>query len=115
MVAPEDAYWLEVKSVAQYRYVDGVPGQNTTYNSEMLSGPQTDVIKLASDPQIHHAGVLVVHFAEEKHIGTHDINKAVEQMILLDLPVSIPCYEVFPITNHAGNEYCTLGLIPVRL
>ncbi|MDF1808851.1 MAG: hypothetical protein P1U42_04065 [Phycisphaerales bacterium] len=114
-IPPEDAYWLEIKSIAQFSYVDGVPNPNSSYSSEMLNGPRTDVIKLASDPLIRHAGVLIVHFAEDQSTGIHDISAAVDHMIGLELPVSIPEFETIPIKNHAGNEYCTLGLIPVRL
>ncbi len=112
---PQDAFWIEIKSVGQFSYVEGVPGPNPKYTNELLGGPKADVIKLASDPLIHHGASLIILFAAEKHIGPHDITVAVNTMLDHDLPVSLPIFESFEITNHAGNAWCTLGLIPIRL
>ncbi len=111
---PEDAYWIEVKSVGQFSYVDGVPGPNPKYAAELLAGPKADVIKLASEPVIRNGGSLIVLFSEHQSTGIHDITACANAMIEQDLPISIPEFEAFPITNHAGNEWCTLGLIPIR-
>lgn len=111
---PQDAYWIEVKAVAQYSYVDGVPGPNHKYASDLLQGPKTDVIKLASEPQIRYGAALVILFSEEEDTGIHDITASAKAMIDQDLPISVPEFESFPITNHAGNAWCTLGLIPVK-
>jgi len=114
-VLPEDALWIEVKSVGQYSYVDGVPGPNTKYTQELLNGPRADVIKLASDPLIKHGIALVVLFSEDQETGPHDIAASANAMIEHDLPISVPIFESFPIMNHAGNAWCTLGMIPVKL
>jgi len=114
-VVPQSAFWLEVKSVAQFCYVDGVPGTNGKYTSELLSGPRSDVLKLATEPMIHHAAALVILFSQDQATGPHDIMAAVNEMIESALPISIPELESFPITDHAGNAWCTLGLIPMKL
>lgn len=114
-VEPSRALWIEIKAVAQHRYVDGVPGPNSGYAHELLSGPRGDVVKLASDPLIRHAAVLVVLFTEERESGAHDLSVALGEMIDQDLPVSMPEIESVNICNHAGNAWCTLGLIPLRL
>jgi len=114
-ITPQDAYWVEVKSVAQFSYVDGVPGPNASYTHELLDGPRRDVIKLGSEPLIHHGAVLIMLFSQEQKIGVHDITQTARTMIDHDLPISMPVVESFPITNHASNAWCTLGLIPVRL
>ncbi len=111
---PEQAYWIEVKSVAQYSYIDGVPIANSAYASELTRGPKADVIKLASDPLIHAGGALVVLFTEYQEAGTHDISQAIRQMIEHDLPISLPEFQQFEIPNYGGNEWCTLGLIPIK-
>lgn len=111
---PQDAFWIEVKSVAQFSYVDGVPRPNTKYTSEMLGGPESDVIKLASDPLIHFGASLIVLFSKEQETGYHDIAASAAAMIEHDLPISLPEIQSFEITNYAGNEWCTLGLIPIR-
>lgn len=112
---PEDAFWIEIKAIAQHRYVDGVPVPNAKYAHELLSGPIADVVKLASDPQIRHAGVLALLFTELEEAGIHDLSIAIREMIDRDLPVGMPDYETFPIVDLGGNAWCTLGLVPLRL
>lgn len=114
-VLPVDAFWIEVKTVSQFSYVDGVPGPNPKYTTELLQGPRSDVIKLASDPLIHYGASLVVLFAEDQQVGPHDITTSASAMLEHDLPISLPIFETFPVTNHAGNAWCTLGMIPIRL
>jgi len=113
--APIEAFWVEIKVIAQHRYIDGVPTPNAKYAHELLSGPSADVVKLASEPQIRHAGVLVVLFTEYEEAGVHDLSMAIREMIDRDLPVGLPDYESFPIVDLGGNAWCTLGLIPLRL
>ena len=72
------------------------------------------MIKLASEPQIRYGAALVILFSEEEDTGIHDITASAKAMIDQDLPISVPEFESFPITNHAGNAWCTLGLIPVK-
>lgn len=112
---PTEAYWIEIKVIAQNKYVDGVPGPNSKYAHELLSGPSADVVKLASESQIRYAGVLVVIFTEQEEAGIHDLSITMREMIDRDLPVGMPEYETFPIVDLGGNARCTLGLIPVRL
>ncbi|MGV6815004.1 MAG: hypothetical protein ACWA5W_08360 [Phycisphaerales bacterium] len=111
---PEEAYWIEVKVVGQFQYVDGVPIPNTAYTSELTKGPKLDVIKLASEPMIHAGAVLVVIFTEQENAGPHDLNHAARLWIEQGLPISIPEIRSFPIPNYGGNEWCSIGLIPVK-
>lgn len=113
--APDQALWIEIKAIAQYRYVDGVPGPNANYTSELITGPSSDVVKLASEPLIRHAAVLVLLFTELKETGVHDLSIAIQEIIDRDLPVGMPEYETFPIIDLGGNAWSTLGLVPLRL
>ena len=112
---PSDALWIEIKCIPQFRYVDGVPVPNTKYAHEIIAGPSEDVVKLASDPQIRHAAVLMVVFNELEEAGPHDVAMSVREMIDRDLPVGMPEIEQLPIQDRGGNAWCTLALIPVRL
>lgn len=112
---PGDALWIEIKSVPQFRYIDGVPVPNARYSHELLTGPRQDVIKLAADPLIRHAGVLVILFNEHREAGPHDLAACVRDMLDHDLPVGMPEIEQLPIQDRAGNAWCTLGLIPLRI
>ena len=112
---PSDAMWVEIKVIPQFRYVDGVPGPNSKYAHELLSGPSNDVVKLSADPVIRYASVLVVLFSELEEAGPHDISMAMRELIDRDLPVGMPELTTFAIDDRCGNAFCTLGLIPVRL
>ena len=111
---PSEAFWIEIKAIPQFRYVDGVPQPNTRYAHELINGPAEDVVKLAADPMIRHGGVLVLLFTELEEAGEHDLAIAVRTMIDRDLPVGMPDFEKMPIQDRGGNAWCTLGLIPVR-
>ena len=113
--APHECLWIETKMISQTRYIDGVPVPNSSYSQDMITGPSEDVIKLAADPHIQHAAVLVVVFSAEATTGPHDLNLTVSKMIERDLPVRIPEMRTFPIRDIAGNAWCTLGLVPIKL
>jgi hypothetical protein len=112
---PGDAYWIEIKVIPQFRYVDGVPRPNSRYANELLQWTREDVIKLASDPLIRHAGVLLVVFNQDQQAGPHDVAITVRELLNQDLPVGIPSTAQLGIQDRCGNAWCTLGLIPVRL
>ncbi len=114
-VDPNDCYWIEVKAIAQFAYVDGVPGANRSYARELVTGPIKDIAKLASEPSIWHAGMLVILFAADDATIEHDLTQLVHECLNHDLPVSSPLIESFGITDRAGNTRCGLGLIPIRL
>jgi hypothetical protein len=113
-VPPDEAYWLEVKSVGQHCYTNGVPGPNRTYSSELLSVVPTDVPKLAADATIRHAGLLLVLFTETNEVAEHDVSVLMHKCLDRGLPVSWPATERFPIPDMIGNRRCTLSLVPVR-
>ncbi|MBL4591958.1 MAG: hypothetical protein JKY96_08365 [Phycisphaerales bacterium] len=114
-VDPSDCYWIEIKSIAQFAYVDGVPGANSAYARELLKGPMSDIAKLASDPGIWHAAMLVILFGEDDSVIEHDITQLVHECLNQELPVGVPLIESFGITDRAGNARCGIGLIPIRL
>ncbi len=112
---PSECYWIEVKSIAQYAYVDGVPAPNGAYARQLTQGPLEDIAKLASEPAIWHAGMMVVLFAESDAVIEHDITQLAHECLDHDLPVGTPIIESLAICDRAGNARCGVGLIPVRL
>jgi hypothetical protein len=112
---PSDCYWIEVKSVAQYAYVDGVPAANSGYARELIKGPVADITKIASEPAIWQAGMMVLLFAESETVIEHDITQLVHECLNHDLPVGSPEIESFAISDRAGNTVCGIGLIPIKL
>jgi hypothetical protein len=112
---PGSCYWIEVKSIAQFAYVDGVPSPNSGYASELIKGPLADITKIASEPAIWHAGMMVLLFAESEAVIEHDITQLVHACLNKDLPVGAPVIESASICDRAGNAVCGVGLIPIRL
>lgn len=113
-VTPEDACWLEVKAVAQYAYVEGVPGPNRTYASQLIGALRTDARKMAEDALIECAAVLVVLFTETPEVAAHDADAAVVRALDQHAPIADPRRVGIAITERAGNAWCELLLARVR-
>lgn len=114
-VEPSVCYWVEVKSVAQHAYVDGVPMPNRGYARELTKGPMADIAKLASEPSIWHAAMMVILFAESDAVIEHDLTQLVHACLDADLPVGPPEIESLAISDRAGNTRCGIGVVPIRL
>ncbi len=111
---PEDAFWLEVKSVAQVCYVEGVPVGNASYASQLVRGPALDLAKLAREPMIDAGGSVVVLFGAVEEVVRHDLGVMTRALIDRDLPISSPSIEVVPIADRAGNACVGVCLVPLR-
>lgn len=112
--APEDAFWLEVKAVAQYAYVDAVPGPNRAYGSLLTRGPALDLAKLAREPMVEAGGVGVVLFGAEGAGVAHDLSVMVTRMLDRDLPIGLPATELVEIADRAGNGCVGVCVVPLR-
>lgn len=115
LVRPGDACWLEVKSVAQHAFVDGVPGPNRSYADQIVRGPMADLVKLARDPSIWTGASVVLLFCESQPVAEHDLNAAAHRLLDADLPLATPVIGGVPIEDRVGNGWCGIGLYPVRV
>jgi len=113
-IPPGDAFWIEVKSVGQFAFVNGVPVPNVAYASELVRGPAFDAAKLSRDRRIEHAGVLLVLFTDDERTAAHDLGVMVHRCLDRDLPVCEPVTERFGITDRIGNRVCSVSLVRVR-
>ncbi len=104
-----DAFWLEVKVVAQFT----PEGPNPRYASQ-LATPRHDVSKLSKDRGIHHAGVLVVLFAEDDRVVEHDLGLWYRRCLERNLPISPPHLQSFTLTDRIGNARCAVAGYGVR-
>lgn len=104
-----EAYWLEVKVVAQYT----VDGPNARYTSQMLSPVRRDVVKLAKDRFIYHAGVLLLLFIEDERVAAHDLEVWMDQCLRRSLPVGAPAVRGVPLANRLGNAHAAIAVVPV--
>lgn len=109
-VDPEEAYWLEVKTVSQHEAGVGFRG----YSSELLNPVTKDINKLWRDGVIRHAGLLIVLFTETRDVAEHDIEAWHRHCVSRGQPVGPPLLRGFAITDRIGNAWCAVALCAVR-
>jgi hypothetical protein len=114
VVTPADACWLEVKSVAQHAYVDGVPVPNRAYADQLVKGPMADLVKLAKDPSIWTAASVVVLFCETGAVGHHDLGHLAHRLLDQEVPLGTPEIGGVAIQDRVGNGWCAIGVFPMR-
>lgn len=107
---PEAAYWLEVKTVAQFE--TGGPFKN--YSKELLSCVAEDVRKLWSDNLIRHGGLLIVLFSQSQQFAEHDLEAWHRRCVERGYPVGPPATRGFKITDRIGNAWCSVSVFGVR-
>ena len=106
-----DAFWLEVKVVAQFTEY-GEP--NARYSASLLQPVRKDVAKLAADPEILHAGLLLVMFVADRRISEHDLRAWQARCIDGGYPIGSPAVRQITITDRIGHGFATIALFPVH-
>lgn len=109
-VDPEDAYWLEIKTVAQFEASKPFP----RFSTELLSTVTQDIKKLWIDPVICHAGLLLVLFTEDQATADHDLAAWHRRCLEKGYPVAPPAIRSLAITNRIGNGRCTAAVYSIR-
>lgn len=109
-IDPTEAYWLEIKSVAQFE----PEGPFRGYSSELFSPVPKDVKKLWTDPLIYHGGLLLLLFTECELVATHDLKAWHERCMEKGFPVSPPAARGFAIPDRIGNGWCQIAVFGVR-
>ncbi|MFT3685970.1 MAG: hypothetical protein QM783_13790 [Phycisphaerales bacterium] len=110
----DEVFWLEVKTAGQFTYVDGVPGP-FGYGSSFLRGVSTDLRKLRDDPDIVHAGAMMVLFCANENVARHDIKEIASRCADKGLLASLPVVGGVAIPDRIGNAWCGVGLFtPAR-
>jgi hypothetical protein len=109
LVPLDEAFWLEVKVVAQHT----PEGPNARYASQLLSEVRQDVSKLSRNPGIHHAALALVLFCADDATADHDLAVWLERCLDQGLPVGSPCLRRVPITDRLGNTRCVVAVYPV--
>lgn len=106
----EEAYWLEVKSVAQFES----DGPFRRYSAELLGTVTRDVKKLAGDEAIRHAGLLLVLFTADQATAEHDLGVWHDRCLRKALPASAPAMRGFPLRDRLGNGWCAVAVFGVK-
>lgn len=108
-VALRDALWVEVKVVAQFREL----APNRAYAQALQQPVWRDVTKLAGDPGIEHAAVLLVLFTADAAIADHDLGVWASRASARGLPLMHRVTRSVPIGDRIGNRLCTAALFPL--
>jgi len=109
-MAIADAAWIEVKAVAQFHELR----PNRAYAAALQRPVWKDVEKLASDPQVLHAAVLLILFTADATTAEHDLGVWAGRASLLGLPLWPRVQRSLAIGDRLGNKLCTLALFPIE-
>lgn len=107
---PQDAYWLEVKSVAQFE----TGGPFPRYSGELLNAVAKDVRKLWGDGVITSSGLLLLLFTASEEVAEHDIAAWHRRCLDRGYPVALPAVRGLAINDRIGNRWCAAALFGVR-
>ncbi|MBS0191218.1 MAG: hypothetical protein U0573_15425 [Phycisphaerales bacterium] len=110
---PEDCLWLEVKTVGQFTFTNGIPGPNRAYSSELIGSVMRDAVKLGKDARIEHGAVLVVVFSESREVAEHDIAIAVRRSLDRSAPIGGVSFSHTPIADRIGNAIATAAILEI--
>ncbi len=118
-VPPADAYWLEVKSVAQNSFVHGVPSPNPAFAGQLTASLTTDLRKLAREIDrgrehadgIARAGVLLVLLTRDEPTARHDLAAALHRCLDKGISPRSTTLHGFGILDRIGNAWCAVALI----
>ncbi len=109
-VNPEDALWLEVKTVAQFTRDGPFP----RYSAELLAPVPKDVQKLWNDSLIRHSALLLVLFTAEQAVAEHDLTAWQQRCLDRRYPIATPARRGFAISDRIGNGWCAIGVFGIR-
>lgn len=110
----DEVFWLEIKTMGQFTYVDGVPGP-FGYGSSFMRGITADLRKLRDDPDILHGGAMIVLFCASEEVAKHDIAAIAGRCADKGVLASVPTVSGVPIPDRIGNRWCAVGLFtPAR-
>jgi len=112
-IGPDQACWIEVKTVGQFTYVEGVPGPNRRYASELMAC-RRDLVKLARDRFIECGGLLLVLLTADEPTARHDLSAFLHRALDRGIEFGSPEIEGFGITDRIGNAHATITLVPIR-
>ena len=109
-VAAEEAFWLEVKTTAQFEE----EGFAKRYSAELGRTLLADARKLGRDPGIRHAALLLVLFTFNEETAVHDAGVWHEKALSAGIAVDLPSVRGFPITDRVGNAWCGVFVFGIR-
>lgn len=110
-VPPEDALWLEVKTLGQFCFKRGVPAPNTTYAGELTLAVFEDLAKLSHEPLIRHGALVLVLFTLDRTTAEHDVGVAMHRALDKGVTFRSPITGGFTISDRIGNAWCAVVVV----
>jgi len=107
---PTDAYWLEIKTVAQYE----TTGPFARYSAELMSAVTADIKKIYHDEQIVSGGLVLVLFTADQRTAEHDLAEWHRRCIDRGYPAAAPAIRGFALTDRIGNGWCAVAVFGIR-
>ena len=103
-----EAFWLEVKVAYQFR-----PGglRHRGYGAQFRQAVVADLRKMAAEPLIHHAGLLLIVFNENAAVASKDL--ALFESLLIQALAGFRHERSFRIQDRIGHHLCTVALWPI--
>lgn len=111
-VEPEEAYWLELKVVGQFTYVDGVPSANRSYGSDLVRSLWADLKKLSREARIRFGGAMMILFTDGRATAEHDLSLALHRCLDKGVEMRTPIVRHIEIGERIGNRACAVVLVP---
>ena len=109
-VPSHHAYWLEVKTIAQFE----VGGVFRRYAAELGQVVASDLLKLRNDPLIRHAGLLLVLQVADEARADMDLSLWLDKAQANGWPIETVVPGGFRINNRIGNTWCSVTLVGVK-
>jgi hypothetical protein len=106
----ESAFWLEIKTIAQFLET----GANGSWSNELLSTVRDDVAKLDADDGIRHSALLIMMFAQSDEVVDHDLGVWQDRCLSQGFPIGAPWMRRVPLLDRLGNTVCRLAIYPVH-
>jgi hypothetical protein len=116
---PGDAYWLEVKCVAQNSFVQGIPAPNPAFGGQLTASLAADLRKLSREIErgrehgdgIARAGVLLVLLTRDEPTARHDLAEALHRCLDRGISPRSATTHGFAILDRIGNAWCAATLV----
>ena len=105
-----EAFWLEVKVAYQFR-----PGglRHRGYGTQFRQAVVADLRKMAAEPLIHHAGLLLIVFNESAAVASKDLELFESLLIHKESLAGFRHERSLRIQDRIGHHLCTVALWPI--
>lgn len=107
--APQDAFWLEVKSAYQFRMPDV---RHSGYGQQWRTAVVDDLRKMEAEPLIRNAALLLVVFTESSELLEKDLELLEQVLVLKEVLAGFRQVVSVPIGDRLGHRLCSAALWP---